>query len=234
MASVNHELRCVRRMLRLAVEWGRIASVPKVKLLSGESHRERVISREEEARYLVCAPPLLAAVAVILFDSGARPEEAFRLGWQGVRWDDGRNGTLFIDRGKTKAARRVIPMTARVRAILEARWRDQGQPLDGWVFPVPNKSGHLQPSGVRKQHLRALRESGVAAFVLYSARHTFLTRLGSSGCDAWTLARIAGHSSIQMSLRYVHAGNDRVLDVMTSHEFGQGRITEEEEKQLTA
>ncbi len=36
-------------------------------------------------------------------------------------------------------------------------------------------------------------------FVLYSLRHTFLTKLGESGCDAWTLARIAGHSSMAMS-----------------------------------
>jgi hypothetical protein len=32
----------------------------------------------------------------------------------------------------------------------------------------------------------------VTPFALYSFRHTFLTRLGRSGCDAWTLARIAG------------------------------------------
>jgi site-specific recombinase XerD len=41
-------------------------------------------------------------------------------------------------------------------------------------------------------------------WVLYSFRHTFLTRLGESGCDAWTLARIAGHSNIGISQRYVH------------------------------
>lgn len=40
-------------------------------------------------------------------------------------------------------------------------------------------------------------------FVLYSLRHTFLTRLGESGCDAWTLARITGHSNVSMSSRYV-------------------------------
>jgi integrase len=53
-----------------------------------------------------------------------------------------------------------------------------------------------------------LKASGVAPFVLYSLRHSFLTRLGESGCDAWTLARIAGHSSIKMSERYVHSSND--------------------------
>jgi hypothetical protein len=48
-------------------------------------------------------------------------------------------------------------------------------------------------------------------FVLYSLRHTFLTRLGESGCDAWTLARIAGHSSISISQRYVHPSQAAVL-----------------------
>jgi hypothetical protein len=46
--------------------------------------------------------------------------------------------------------------------------------------------------------------AAIRPFVLYSLRHTFLTRLGESGCDAWTLARIAGHSSVSMSSRYVH------------------------------
>jgi hypothetical protein len=45
-------------------------------------------------------------------------------------------------------------------------------------------------------------------------RHTLLTRLGELGCDVWTLARIAGHSSIAMSSRCVHPSQDRVLDAM--------------------
>ena len=55
------------------------------------------------------------------------------------------------------------------------------------------------------------RLSKVRPFVLYSLRHTFLTRLGESGCDTWTLARIAGHSSIGISARYVHPSEDSVL-----------------------
>ena len=60
-------------------------------------------------------------------------------------------------------------------------------------------------------------------WVLYSFRHTFLTRLGESGCDAWTLARIAGHSSIAISSRYVHPSENAVLDAverMGGHKIG--------------
>jgi len=63
----------------------------------------------------------------------------------------------------------------------------------------------------KKQHVKALKLSGVRDFVLYSLRHTFLTRLGESGCDAWTLARVAGHSSVAVSGRYVHPSEDAVL-----------------------
>ena len=45
--------------------------------------------------------------------------------------------------------------------------------------------------------------------------HTFLTRLGAAGCDVWTLARIAGHSSIGISARYVHPSEDAVLSAFS-------------------
>jgi hypothetical protein len=59
-------------------------------------------------------------------------------------------------------------------------------------------------------HKKALTTSKVIPFVLYSLRHTFLTRLGASGCDVWTLMRLAGHSSITMSMRYVHPHADTI------------------------
>jgi len=48
------------------------------------------------------------------------------------------------------------------------------------------------------------REIFPADFVLHSLRHTMLTRLGESGVDAFTIMRIAGHSSIVVSQRYIH------------------------------
>jgi hypothetical protein len=45
---------------------------------------------------------------------------------------------------------------------------------------------------------------GIAWFEPYCLRHTALTRLAEAGCDAFTLARIAGHSSITITQRYCH------------------------------
>jgi DNA polymerase III psi subunit len=84
--SGQHELDNLMRCLRLAVEWGVLESAPKMDLLSGERRRERVVTVEEEARYLAVATPLLASVAAILADTGLRPDECHRLRWEDITW----------------------------------------------------------------------------------------------------------------------------------------------------
>jgi integrase len=223
VSSVNSDLRVLRRILHLAAEWGALDRIPRIKMLPGERRREHVVTREEEARYLHSGSPLLRDVAIVLADTGIRPDECYRLRWEAITWSNGRNGTFLVTHGKTSAARRVLPMTPRVRNLLEERWAFVYRPQEGWVWPATTRSGHIERSSLKRQHSKALRESGVRGFVLYSLRHTFLTRLGESGCDAWTLARIAGHSSVAMSSRYVHPSEDAVLkavDRLTGHKIG--------------
>lgn len=241
VASINRELQVLRRLLHLAAEWGFVEQVPKIRMLGGERHREFVLSREEEGRYLAAAREPLAFVATVLADTGMRPEECYRLRWEYVTWVNGRYGALMVTHGKTAAARRLLPMTPRVRELLEGRWEATGKPIEGWVWPAPTKSAHVEPCSLKKQHAKALRLSKVRAFVLYSLRHTFLTRLGASGCDVWTLARIAGHSSVAISARYVHPSEDSVLTALerlsghkTGHTPENLAIAGPEEKLLSA
>jgi len=215
VSTVNSSLRVLRRVLRLAVEWGALEAAPKIKLLPGERRRERVVTFEEETKYLAAAPELIGSIATVLADTGLRPEECFRLRWEAITWHSGRYGTLLVTHGKTSAARRVLPMTPRVRSLLQSRWERFGKPIEGWIWPAPTRSGHAETCSVKKQHRSALKLSKVRPFVLYCLRHTFLTRLGESGCDAWTLARIAGHSSIVLSSRYVHPSENAVLEAMS-------------------
>jgi len=90
VSSINRELQELRRMFHLAQEWGRVEkTLPSVRMLPGEKHRERVLTAEEEHLYFRASgskamdqhadPRLLADVARILLDCGLRPEESFRL-----------------------------------------------------------------------------------------------------------------------------------------------------------
>jgi len=53
-------------------------------------------------------------------------------------------------------------------------------------------------------------KDGVEKFEPYCLRHTALTRLAESGCDAFTLKQIAGHSSITITQRYCHPQADAI------------------------
>ena len=196
-------------------------------MLPGERRREHVVTPQEQAKSLAAALEPLGSIAEVLVDTGLRPEECFRLRWESLTWTNGRYGTFLVTHGKTAAARGVLPMTPRVREVLETRWERAGKPLEGWVWPAQTRSGHLEGSSIKKQHAKALRASKVRPFVLYSLRHTFLTRLGESGCDAWTLARIAGHSSVSMSTRYVHPSEAAVftaLEKLGGHKIGHNGV----------
>jgi integrase len=215
ISSINSCLRALRRVLRLAVEWGVLDASPKVKFLGGEHRRERVVTSNEEAQYLAAALPLLHDVSLVLFDTGIRPEECHCLRWENINWDGGRNGLLLITKGKTKAARRVLPLSPRVRTVLWNRWHVAGEPSEGWAWAAETKTGHINHDSVKLQHKKALKLAKVRPFEVYAIRHTFLTRLGESGCDVWTLARVAGHSNISISQRYVHPSEDAVLNALS-------------------
>lgn len=53
IASINRQLEVLRRLLKLATDWGKVErTLPKVEMLPGENHRDRVLSADDEASYL--------------------------------------------------------------------------------------------------------------------------------------------------------------------------------------
>jgi integrase len=108
-------------------------------------------------------------------------------------------------------------MTPRVHALLLARYEAAGRPEDGWIFPSGSACGHFNGNSAREQHTKALEGSGVKNCVPYVLRHTALTRLGEkAGGDVFALARIAGHSSITVTQRYVHPQADTINRIFTA------------------
>ena len=83
-------------------------------------------------------------------------------------------------------------------------------------FPAQTKSGHIEPSSLKKQHSKAISEAKrmlredtgrmdakFESFDLYTLRHTCLTRWAPH-MDPWTLAYLAGHRDMNITKRYVH------------------------------
>src|SRR5262249_13539509 len=108
-------------------------------------------------------------------------------------------------------------------SIVLARYESAGHPRDGWVFPGTGECGHFNGDGAKEQHKKALANSGVEPFVPYTLRHTALTRLGEAARgDVFVLARIAGHSSITVTQRYVHPQADAIDRVFLASQSSVG------------
>lgn len=198
-ATVNAEMACMKAMfnhfVRLDVVTGN--PVTRVKPLPANNERMRVLSFEEERLYLAACPQPLYDIAVLMLETGMRPEEIYRLRRENVNVDA---GYVFNPHGKTKAAKRTLPLTRRAADMLKGRLES----VDGdYVFPLDG-----DPSRPMNQanplHYGALKLSGVERFRIYDLRHTFATRAAESGVDLVTLASLLGHSKIQMVLRYAH------------------------------
>jgi integrase len=203
---VNATLRTLRRALRLAEEWKLITKAPKIKLLSGERSREFVITEELLTKMLAhekCTP-LLPVFLPTLIDTGLRISEACALQWPHVGLEPKQSATLgwvYVERGKSKAAKRYVPLTVRAHRILT---RLKKASSSKFVFPASD-GGQLSRHWASEQ-FRTLRDALELPddCVVHSTRHTFCTRLGESGCDAFTIMKLAGHSSIVISQKYVH------------------------------
>ena len=208
-SGINRGLRTLRRALNVAYQWARIDKPVRIKLAKGEKQRDRVLTDEELSSYLAACPQPWKDCATIIAEEGMRPGEVFSLRWQHILLNEHRGLIRIVD-GKSKAARRMLPMTPNVYAVLMKRFEAAGQPVDGYVFPSSSIDGHLTGNVAKDQHARALQACGVTPFVPYILRHTALTNLAKKGADAHTLARIAGHSSIVITMRYVHPQADAI------------------------
>jgi integrase len=93
-----------------------------------------------------------------------RPEEVYRIRRENVQIE---HGFLVIPYGKTKAARRRVPLTAAARSVLGQRMASD----KAYLFPCETDSSRPVPK-VNNAHDRAVKDSKVAQFRLYDLRHT--------------------------------------------------------------
>lgn len=219
VVTINHNLRTLRRALHLAAEWGVIARVPKIKLLRGENQRDYVLTDEDVKRF-ESEKEIIGKLVPFLVDTGLRRGEACNLLWRDVN----ATGTeIHVTKGKTKFARRRIPLPARAAAILAEL------PRNGTHVFMRNKKA-VTLDWISHEFLRARRRLNAPTdgetpeqvkaraipdeCVLHSTRHTFCTRLGEKGADAFAIQQLAGHSDIKISSRYVHPSARRLDSVM--------------------
>ncbi len=218
-ATVNRELACLKKVFSNLVADGVLSSNPArfVEFLPEDNESGRVLNRDEEQLYLSAASQPLRDYAVLLIETGVRPNELCRLGVRDVHLEGDRPYLVITD-GKTKAARRSIPLSKRAWEVLSVRLHDaKGK----YVFPGgrggsdPNspalKFSNAHYGTLKRSEIDGLNRSGTeGACTQYSFRHTFATR--------FLEAALLGHSSLRMVMRYAHPSDNHKFEAIRSME----------------
>lgn len=227
-ATVNRELACLKKMLSNLVADGVLTTNPVklVKFLQEDSEPGRVLNREEERLYLMAASQPLQDYATVLVETGLRPEELCKLAVIDVILT-GDKPYLSVKEGKTKSARRTVPLSRRAADVLAKR---VAQAKGKYIFAGgrggkdPNKPAlkfnNAHYGTLRRSEIDGVNRSGTEGVcTLYSFRHTFATRfLERRPGDLLTLAALLGHSSLRMVMRYAHPSDEHKFDAIRAME----------------
>jgi integrase len=204
-ATINHDLRVLRRMMRLAERKRLISRNPFLEvdfLKERQALPPHIVTYEEEEKILAVAPPIMRTLVVLILETGMRSHrEALALMWEAI---DFANDLIRVRESKTRAGIRNIPLSVRCKTEL-LRWRDMfGPEFSPYVFPKVRTPA--QPlRDIRKSWEKTLRDAGLPRFVLYHLRHSYASRLSAAGVSDLFVAQMIGHSSPSILQTYAKA-----------------------------
>jgi len=156
---------------------------------------------------LAVARQPLRDVLVIMRDMGLRPAEVFRMRWEHVHWD---SRLYFNPVGKSRKARRWVPLSQRVFDVLRLRACNGSE----WVFPSRRAAeGHL--TTIAGQFRAARARAGISnRIVLYHARHAFGTYAMTETKNPALVRDVMGHADLRTTMIYQHPDLEPLRDAI--------------------
>jgi len=234
--TVNKELKLLIAAGRLAVRQGKIARLPwsKVnfaidrtgkeawsymkedeiaKLLNLLRHGGKVSMTRKNNRPLTFTfnPKLdLWATVTFLLNTGSRKGEMFAL-----RWND-----LDLN---AKTVRLVGSKSAKNGKSAKSRYIPMNTALED-LFAILPKGGAKDPVfkfdwNLHHRFTHALKCAGLPHYRIHDARHTFCSHLAMRGVPLYTIARLVGHSTVEMTQRYAHLAPESLANAVQSLNF---------------
>lgn len=141
------------------------------------------------------------AAILLLLDTGLRASECCDINLNDINWD---NQTILVLAGKGRK-QRIVPFAHSVFIALRAYLRVRPDLPHDYVF-VNHFGERLDRDRLRELILRRGKRAKIVGVRLspHTFRHTFAVQYLLNGGDAFSLQTILGHSTAEMTKRYVH------------------------------
>ncbi len=225
-ASVNNELKLLKKAFRMGVDAGKITVRPKITMLKENNARKGFFEREQFEALRSKIRANHRPLVTFLYVTGWRVSEVFGLQWRQVDFEA---GTVRLEPGETKNDEaRVFVMTAELRQALTAQraYTDRVQKERGCIVPWVFHRDGTQVKGIRKAWATACKKAGLADRLRHDFRRTAVRNMVRSGIAERVAMTMTGHKTRSVFERYniVSEGDlrdaARKLDVFTGTVVG--------------
>jgi integrase/recombinase XerD len=209
-------LKIYRTMFNVFVDWNYIGSNPFLKVKLPKRQNEEPVVFTEEQINVVCerltakGKEVIADMVLFAVETGLRLDEENNLRWSDV---DFRNKVITIGnklyKTKSKKVRR-IPFNERMERILlrnSKRQLEKSKILREFVF-VQSNGKQYRKDTVSKSLKKVIKEAGLPDELHWHClRATAATRWASNKVPIFTVSKLLGHSTVNVTTRF-YAGID--------------------------
>lgn len=218
-------LKVYRTMFNVFVDWNYISGNPFLKVKLPKRQKDDPISFTDEQINIVCeglkakGKSVIADMVLFAVETGLRLDEENNLRWTDI---DFKNKVITIGNKlfKTKSKKiRRIPLNERMEQILKrnsARQINNGNPplyplprgeRSGFVF-VQSNGKQYKKDTISKSLKKVIKEAGLPNELHWHClRATAATRWASNKVPIFTVSKLLGHSTVNVTTRF-YAGVD--------------------------
>lgn len=203
-ATADHNVKLIRRMLNLAVQWDFIEKnqLARIKLFNVDNQIENYLDDEAIQRLVAVlkAHPkrVIALLLMFLLSTGARKASAMYAKWEEV---DLANRVWRIPATNSKSKKvATVPLNDSAVWVLE-QLHTEG--ATGFIF-VHEKTGKPYRA-IEKTWYEVREQAGIGDSVrIHDLRHTYASLLVTSGRSLYEVQKILSHSDPKITMRYAH------------------------------
>lgn len=213
-ANMRNIIKCLRSIWKSAKAWGYVQHNPFQDLILPkiESSEQRFFTEAELKMIIDAAPEPFKTLYWILGQTGLRIGEVLALTWETLNLETGvvqvknsvARGKLRENLTKTKAAKRVIPLSPRLLDHL-ALFEQRSTPNAHGLIFVNSKRNPWKAENLLEGHLQPLLDKlGIERAGFHAFRHASATILGRMDASVEQRIKRMGHTDQNMTQIYTH------------------------------
>lgn len=190
---------------------------------------KHVPTNAELDRLIKAADKNTADFLWVLRETFARVGEVTRLLWKDIDFDK-KNVTLYTYKSaKGKRKERTIPMTGKLQEVLSRRWERVSHDDGDLVFQrrwynYRTKTLEQGPYKKRQRLMQDLcKKAGIHPhFGFHQIRHAGASQMAEAGAPVPAIQQILGHTTVGMTMRYVHVNSRAKVEAVRKFEAARG------------